>query len=335
MPASVPTRSSRALVAALGLTIAACAAPSTRAPDTGAGALRAAVDSATLLGDLSALAADSMEGRLAGSPGGARARALIVRRFQEIGLAPLFDSLVQPVEVDAASRGRMGPGTVANVVGVVRGTARPERYVVLTAHYDHVGIGRAVAGDSIYNGADDNASGAAALVAIARDLLRGPPAASVVIAALDAEERGMFGARGLVRALQGRDVVLNVNLDMISHSERGELYAAGASHRRYLAPYLDTIAARSSVRLIQGHDRPIPNPTADWTTQSDHRLFHEAGIPFVYFGVEDHPDYHRPSDETDSITPGFYVRAVATVLDAVRTFATNADALAAARATGR
>src|SRR3712207_8136611 len=66
----------------------------------------------------------------------------------------------------------------------------------------------------------DNASGAAALVAIARDLLRHPPAASVVIAAIDAEERGMSGARGLVRALEGRDVVLNVNLDIDRKSTR-------------------------------------------------------------------------------------------------------------------
>lgn len=316
-----------ALAAALG---AGCSTP---APLPGGAPSRAgAVDSASLLRDLGALAADSMEGRLAGSAGGARARAFVVRRFREVGLPPLFDSLVQPATVDPAARARLGPGLVANVVGVVRGTARPERYIVLTAHYDHVGIGRAVAGDSVYNGADDNASGAAALLAVARDLLRRPPATSVIIAALDAEERGGFGAAELVRSLAGREVLLDINLDMVSHSAAGELYAAGASHHPFLRPYLDTLAARAPVRLIQGHDRPDPKPSDDWTTQSDHHAFHKAGIPWVYFGVEDHPDYHKPSDEVRTITPGFYVRAVETVLEAVRTFDRNADALAAARA---
>ena len=68
-----------------------------------------------------------------------------------------------------------------------------------------------------------------------------------------------------------------------------------------------------------GHDRPrAESGVEDWTRSSDHGPFHDAGIPFVYFGVEDHPDYHRPSDEVASITPGFYVNAVRTIASAIR-----------------
>ncbi len=96
------------------------------------------------------------------------------------------------------------------------------------------------------------------------------------------------------------------------------MYAAGAAKYPQLRAPLERVAARAPVRLLLGHDTPTPTPRDDWTNQSDQGAFHQAGIPFVYFGVEDHPDYHRPSDEVRTITPGFYVRAVRTVLDAVR-----------------
>ena len=85
------------------------------------------------------------------------------------------------------------------------------------------------------------------------------------------------------------------------------------------------------MRLRFGHDRAGPTPDHDWTLQSDHGVFHRAGIPFVYFGVEDHEDYHRPSDEPDSITPAFFVGAARTILDAVRALDASAEELARRR----
>jgi hypothetical protein len=64
-----------------------------------------------------------------------------------------------------------------------------------------------------------------------------------------------------------------------------------------------------------GHDRPNLPPGDDWTSASDHGVFHAEGIPFLYFGVEDHPDYHRPTDDASGIMPAFYAGAVATVID--------------------
>jgi Zn-dependent M28 family amino/carboxypeptidase len=210
---------------------------------------------------------------------------------------------------------------------------------VLSAHYDHVGVGRPVRGDSIYNGADDNASGTAALLVIAEAFRRRPPESTVVFAAFDGEEGGRrlrSGAQAFVAAPPvPRDaIVLDVNLDMVGHSAKGELYAAGASHYPFLRPVLDAVAARAPVRLLQGHDRPVPAASDDWTFQSDQGAFHRAGIPFVYFGVEDHPDYHRPSDEVSTITPAFFVGAVRTVADAVRAFDRALDDVRRGRAAG-
>lgn len=278
------------------------------------------LDSAGMLRDLFRLADDSMGGRLIGSVGAIKARDLLASRFDALGVAAPTSGRLQRV---AVSSPRL-PGVSAawNVLAVVPGTAQPARWIVVTAHYDHVGIGRAVAGDSIYNGADDNAAGAAALPALAQHFLRHPLRHGLLFAAVDGEERGMPGSRGLVDSLPvpRGDVVLNVNLDMVSRNERGELYVAGPGRYPALRPVAESAASCAPVRLLLGHDTEAAGPGNDWTSQSDHASFHRVGIPFLYFGVEDHADYHRPSDHADRVMPGFYLAAIRTVADVMRRF---------------
>jgi hypothetical protein len=280
----------------------------------------AVINSEQLFEDLRILSADAMEGRGAGTKGGAMARAYIVRRFADAGLKPLWQSYEQPFDLPPGGDGRAGKG--ANVVGFLRGKLHPERFVVVTAHYDHLGIRHG----QIYNGADDNASGVAGLLQLAAHFSREQPENSMIFAALDAEEIGLVGAYALVKQLRAerREVALNFNLDMISHNERGELYAAGAYRTPALRPLLEQVAARARVRLLLGHDRPEQGHD-DWTNQSDQYAFEKAGLPWVYFGVEDHKDYHKPSDKFDSITPAFFVHAVETLLDALKTLDANLD----------
>ena len=316
-----PRRAARVgavLAAALvGLPLAACRSAPGAAADSTAVPAAAVVDSASLLADLARLADDSLRGRAAGTPENAKARAFVAARFDRLGLATVGGRRVHDFTFTRRDSSRVAGG---NVVGLVRGTAQPDRYIVVTAHYDHVGVGRPVNGDSIYNGADDNASGTAALLALAEHFARRPGRHSLLFVAFDAEEQGLRGARAFVAAppVPREAIALNVNMDMVSHSERGELYAAGAAKYPQLRAPLERVAARAPVKLLLGHDTPQPTPRDDWTSQSDQGAFHQAGIPFVYFGVEDHPDYHRPSDELRTITPGFFVRAVRTVGEAVR-----------------
>ncbi|NBC01846.1 MAG: M28 family peptidase, partial [Bacteroidetes bacterium] len=137
---------------------------------------------------------------------------------------------------------------------------------------------------------------------------------------LDAEEHGLRGARAFMADLpvERGQLRLNVNMDMISRSPANELYAAGTHPYPRLRPVLEAVGARHDVHLLFGHDQPDHPEQADWTLASDHAPFHEAGIPFVYFGVEDHPGYHAPSDTFDRITPDFFVQAAALVLDALQ-----------------
>jgi hypothetical protein len=267
------------------------------------------IDRADLLRDLSVLAHDSMEGRLAGTPGAARARRFLLAAFPESGVAPLNGTHVQTFPFRSAGTEAIG----TNVIGVVRGREIADRYLVVTAHYDHLGT----RGGEIYNGADDNASGTAALLALAKYFSGHPTRHSLLFVAFDAEEVGLRGAEAFMAnpPIPLDSIVMNVNLDMVSRSEVGELYAVGTRHYPVLSPLIAEIMRRSRVSLLIGHDAPDPSPGDDWTFASDHGPFHQAGIPFIYFGVEDHPGYHTPADTYEAITPDFYLGAVETVLD--------------------
>lgn len=275
------------------------------------------IDAIQLLSDVKVLAADSLEGRQAGSTGAAKARAYLQTRLAQIGLPPVdsayvdvFGQYAQPFTF----KGGAGEVQGVNLIGSIEGTAMPDSFIVVTAHYDHVGIQHG----EIYNGADDNASGTAAVLALAAYFLEHPPRHSMIFVLLDAEEMGLRGATAFTQfpPVPRTQMVLNVNLDMVSRSANDELYAAGTTPYPFLKPALEEVAARSKIHLLFGHDG---QDEEDWTMASDHGRFHQAGIPFIYFGVEDHEDYHQASDEYARIDPAFFIRATETILDAVRT----------------
>ncbi|MBX9929748.1 MAG: M20/M25/M40 family metallo-hydrolase [Gemmatimonadaceae bacterium] len=267
-----------------------------------------AIDSAQLLRDLSVLAHDSMEGRDAGTPGGARARRYLTERLRAMGYTPTEHAF------SFTSRRASEPRDGRSLLVRVPGRSDTTRVLVVSAHYDHVGVRDGV----VFNGTDDNASGTAALLAIAQSLRKSPPAHTVLLAFWDAEEQGLRGARAWVDAptIPLERVAANINMDMVGRNVAGELYVAGGAKYPRFSPFLDSLAVGAPVILKRGHD--AGSPSDDWTNQSDQGAFHAKGIPFLYFGVEDHPDYHKATDDFETIVPGFYVRAVQTVLEAVR-----------------
>jgi Zn-dependent M28 family amino/carboxypeptidase len=133
---------------------------------------------------------------------------------------------------------------------------------------------------------------------------------------VDGEEMGLRGARAFVAAGWPEEMVLNLNMDMISRSD-SLLFAVGTSHYPHLKPILETVGPRPPVQLRFGHDVAGVEGVQDWTGSSDHGAFHDEGIPFIYFGVEDHDDYHHPTDDFERIDPAFYINAVRTVLASV------------------
>ncbi len=274
------------------------------------------------------LAADDMEGRKVGTRGNARAAAwlrnqMALREIQPFAAQNYDQSFEFKTRDDKSLTG-------LNLLGVIAGSSVSAQsgegpIIVVTAHYDHLGKAR---NGKIFNGADDNASGVAGALAIADDLLADPPQNTVLIALLDAEEVGLQGAKALLRhpQLASRQIALNINLDMLSKNSKNELYIAGAYHTPEIKEILSPVIARAPVTLIHGHDDPALGNN-DWTLQSDHGPFHRNGIPFVYFGVEDHPDYHKTSDEFSSVPVDFFNRSIASVVLATRALDQSLDRL--------
>lgn len=287
------------------LVCSACAQKVAPAPVSGV------IDAKQLLRDVEVLSADDMQGRAIGTVGGIKAREYVLKKFKEVGITAFNDNYLQAVPYKRGDKEQPG----ANVIGFIKGKDHPEKYIVISAHYDHEGI----KSGQIYNGADDNASGVSALFALATYFKKNQPQNSLIFAAFDGEETGVVGSRKFVAEppVKIENIVLNVNMDMISHSDKDELYAAGTHHYPQYKPFIEKLVAQAKVKLLFGHDRP-GSGSADWTFQSDHGSFHMKKIPFVYFGVEDHKDYHQPTDDYATITKEFYVRSVETILEAVK-----------------
>jgi Zn-dependent M28 family amino/carboxypeptidase len=282
------------------------------------------VDAAQVFRDVETLASDEMEGRLVGSPGGEKARAYVLGRLKQAGVAALGDGFERPFTFASRNQGeRKG----ANLVGVIRGSRVPDRFIVLTAHYDHIGVRNG----QVFNGADDNASGVAALLAVAAHFSQTKPEHSLLIAALDGEEAGLQGARALMRdpPVPVSAMMVNVNMDMVGRDPDNRLFATGVYPNPFLKPYLQKVA-QPPVVLAFGHD--VPGEKEDWTRDSDHYVFHEAGIPWIYFGVEDFDQHHKSTDDAATIGRAFLAGAAATVIAAVHEFDSHLEEIASHRA---
>lgn len=272
------------------------------------------------------LASDAMQGRQTGTEGNRKAREFLMAEAKASGA---FDDLrLQSFEFERSSRNaESAPETLTgvNLIGLID---QPDNdagpLLVVTAHYDHIGQSKR----GIYNGADDNASGSAALFSIAQSFKANPPKHDVLIVWLDAEEMRLSGVKALLDAegeFNGRPA-FNLNLDMISQNE-DEIYMAGTYHTPALKPLMEQAALNTGLTLSFGHDAP-EDGADDWTFQSDHGPFHRRGIPFAYFGVEDHANYHSITDEFDTIPQAFYAKSVKTIVNAARILDENLDELA-------
>lgn len=240
--------------------------------------------------DVDHLADDAYYGRYWLSPFGRKAAEWIRDRMQAIGCEPILPEGAWFQETPT-------PDSSPNVVGAIRGTDPDAGWVVIGAHYDHLPPRRR-GRDTIYNGADDNASGVAGMLAAGEALvaLKARLRAGVILIAFTGEEAGLKGSRHFVakppvplEAMRGL-----FNLDMISRGEEDLIFVDGASRSPGIAQALETANRAIGLRMrIDTHP--------DWLSRSDQWPFLEKGVEGVLFSVEDHEDYHQVSDHADRI----------------------------------
>ena len=263
-----------------------------------------AFDEDKLLQRLEILSSDAFEGRKTGEKGNDSARAYIIEQFKNLNISGYNGAYEQPFSFEIKNRTL----NANNILVEIKGTEFPDKYIVISAHHDHLGV----SSGKIYNGADDDASGVAALLSFADYFAKHPPKHSVVLAAFDAEELGLQGAKYFLDTIDHSKILLNINMDMISRSTKNELYVVGARYNKSLKGFINKFENPTSTTLLEGHDGT--DGKQDWTMSSDHGPFHKAKIPFLYFGNEDHAAYHKPTDDFAAITPQFYKNAVRIII---------------------
>jgi hypothetical protein len=311
------------------------------APDTAPPAARDLADDSLSRAErlehlLGALADDSMMGRRIGSAENAKAARFLAAELERYGVTPAGDDgFLQAVPLARVARnGRarfaipsadldfdtLPPDALyegeSNVVGVIRGSdpTLAGEAVVIGAHFDHVGVGPAVGGDSIYNGADDDGSGTVAVLEIARELAHGPaPARTVVVLLSTGEEAGLLGTRWYMEhpAFPLDSTVADFQVEMIGRPDS----LAGGAGRAWLTGYERTTMgdqlANAGTPIV-----PDPRPDQRFFFRSDNIPFALAGIPAHTLSSYDlHADYHQPGDEVDRID----FRHMAAVVDAAVT----------------
>jgi len=191
-----------------------------------------------------------------------------------------------------------------NVVGILEGSdARLKaEYVVLSAHMDHVGVGRPVNGDSIYNGADDDASGTIAVVEAAEAFaqLQPRPKRSIIFLTVSGEEKGLWGSAYFADhpPVPIANIVADLNTDMVGRNWKDTIVAIGKEHSDLGATLNRVGAAHPELRM-----QPIDDkwPQENFYGRSDHYNFARKGVPILFFFNGVHDDYHRPSDSVDKI----------------------------------
>jgi len=262
----------------------------------------ATISEETVFGHISFLASDELAGRDTPSPGLEAAAEYLEARHREYGLEPAGENgtYVQRFPF----RDAMVPNVLAKLPG--SDPLLRDEYVVLSAHFDHVGVGMPVDGDSIYNGADDNASGTTALLEVARVLAALPeeerPRRTIVFAHVSAEEKGLLGSRWWVEnpTVPIENVVANLNADMVGGEAHPDTLVILGKEYSSLGPLIREVnAGLPELNLVTSPDLW---PQERLFFRSDQYNFMRAEIPALFLFTGLHECYHRPCDDIDFVS---------------------------------
>lgn len=292
------------LAAGILLSLASCSSTNSEA------SLEAEVVPADILSHINYLASDDLAGRETGTAGEAKAATYIADHFERFGLQPAGneDTYFQEFTVNmSVLNNPHNPDTTKfsdeeriarNVIGMLEGTAETDSYIVIGAHYDHLGTGKFGSlynrnDTTIHNGADDNASGTAGVLELAHYFSEHPTQKNLVFIGFSGEEMGLLGSQHFVEnpTFPLDQSMAMINMDMIGRLDNNKLLIFGVG------------SSDSWENLISeaNTDSLTIETVPDGTGASDHTSFYNKQIPVLHYFTDTHSDYHRPSDDADYI----------------------------------
>ena len=262
----------------------------------------ATIDSTTVRKHLYTLASDEMEGRRTGTPGIEKAAKYIGNEFERIGLSTFegLDSYRQTF--DFTPRRSTTKITAANIIGVLEGKSKKDEYVIISAHYDHLGI-RKKEGvlDSIYNGANDDASGVTGVLALAEYFKKVGNERTIVFAAFTGEEMGLIGSTHFGKGIDASKFVAGINLEMI-----GKTPSFGPN-TAWLTGFERSDFGKIVQKNLEGSGYQLfPDPYKNFNLffRSDNASLARLGVPSHTFSttpIDVDKDYHKASDEAETL----------------------------------
>ena len=260
-----------------------------------------AIDSLLVKKHLYALASDKMQGRKAGTPGIEKAASYIETEFKKIGLT-FYDTLNSYRQTfTIKSKQENKDITTSNIIGILEGKSKKEEYVIISAHYDHLGI-NGVLEDSIFNGANDNASGVTGVLTLAKYFKEKKlNERTIIFVAFTAEEMGMLGSKYFGNGIDASKYIAGINLEMIGKSP------SFGPNSAWLTGYdRSDFGQIIQNNLIGTGYQLFPDPYLNYNLffRSDNASLARLGVPshsFSTTAIDIDKDYHQPSDELETL----------------------------------
>jgi Zn-dependent M28 family amino/carboxypeptidase len=259
------------------------------------------IDSNMVRKHLYTLAADNMEGRQSGTPGIEKAAVYIEDEFKKIGLSTFGDLDSYRQTFTFKNRKSKDDIISSNIIGVLEGKSKKDEYVIISAHYDHLGMKKSGEGDLIYNGANDDASGVTGVLALAAYFKKVGHERTIVFAAFTAEEMGLIGSTYFGKEIDAAKFVAGINLEMI-----GKTPSFG-TNTAWLTGFERSDFGKIIQKNLKGSGYQLfPDPYKNFNLffRSDNASLARLGVPSHTFSttpIDKDPDYHQVSDEAETL----------------------------------
>ncbi|WP_397447394.1 M28 family peptidase [Polaribacter sp. R77954] len=282
------------------------------------------IDSTTVRKHLYTLAADDMEGRKSGTPGIEKAAKYIESEFERIGLATFENLNSYRQTFTFTPRRSKDEITSANIIGVLEGKSKKDEYVIISAHYDHLG-NEGKGEDKIYNGANDDASGVTGVLALAEYFKKVGNERTIVFAAFTAEEMGLIGSTHFGKGIDANKFVAGINLEMI-----GKTPSFGPN-TAWLTGFERSDFGKIVQKNLEGSGYQLfPDPYKKYNLffRSDNASLARLGVPshtFSTTAIDVDKDYHKVSDEAETLNMTIITQTIQAVAKGTKSIIDGVD----------